>query len=175
MPLRDLTAPQAWNWSHTLGVFENGSAEHPGEPAIVASALLNILDELRREGRDLGGIARDLAAIRRLLEKPPLPPAPRKPTLAEREAASRARAWSAYLKASGVQGPTGECGERIDQLDPAPSIRVRKACLRNGVEAVWQLAGLTADELMRWRNFGMTSLLEVREILNRFGLSLKGE
>lgn len=181
LPLRDLTAPRAWDWSCTLRVLDDGSAVDPGEPAIVASALLNILDEARVARRDLDGIARHLAAIRRLLEKPAQPPAPRKPTLAEREAASRARAWSAYLKASGGQASGGQasgngrCGGRIDELDPRPSVRVTKGFRRNGIETVWQLTELTAGELMRWPNFGAASLLEVREILKRFGLSLKGD
>jgi DNA-directed RNA polymerase subunit alpha len=55
------------------------------------------------------------------------------------------------------------------------SVRARKCMSRLNINTLGELVQRTADELLEAKNFGMTSLNEVREKLNMFGLKLKGE
>jgi DNA-directed RNA polymerase subunit alpha len=55
------------------------------------------------------------------------------------------------------------------------SVRARKCMNRLGITTLGELTGRTADELLEAKNFGMTSLNEVREKLTAYGLSLRGD
>ncbi|HEV3120031.1 MAG TPA: DNA-directed RNA polymerase subunit alpha C-terminal domain-containing protein [Gemmataceae bacterium] len=55
------------------------------------------------------------------------------------------------------------------------SVRARKCMNRLGINTLGELVNRTADELLESKNFGMTSLNEVREKLGQFGLSLRGD
>ncbi|MSR32573.1 MAG: tetratricopeptide repeat protein [Gemmataceae bacterium] len=55
------------------------------------------------------------------------------------------------------------------------SVRARKCMTRLGINTIGELIQRTADELLESRNFGMTSLSEVREKLQIMGLSLRGD
>ncbi len=55
------------------------------------------------------------------------------------------------------------------------SVRARKCMNRLGINALADLVQRSADELLESKNFGMTSLNEVREKLAQFGLSLRGD
>ena len=55
------------------------------------------------------------------------------------------------------------------------SVRARKCMNRLGINSLGELIQRTADELLESKNFGMTSLNEVREKLSAYGLSLRGE
>ncbi len=55
------------------------------------------------------------------------------------------------------------------------SVRARKCLTRLGINTVGELINKTADELLAVRNFGVTSLNEVRGKLAELGLSLKNE
>ncbi len=55
------------------------------------------------------------------------------------------------------------------------SVRARKCMNRLGINSLGELITRSADELLESKNFGMTSLNEVREKLNQFGLSLRGD
>jgi DNA-directed RNA polymerase subunit alpha len=55
------------------------------------------------------------------------------------------------------------------------SVRARKCMNRLGINSLGDLIQRTADELLESKNFGMTSLNEVREKLGAYGLSLRGE
>jgi DNA-directed RNA polymerase subunit alpha len=46
---------------------------------------------------------------------------------------------------------------------------------RLGINTLGDLVNRTADELLESKNFGMTSLSEVREKLQTIGLSLRGD
>jgi DNA-directed RNA polymerase subunit alpha len=46
---------------------------------------------------------------------------------------------------------------------------------RLGINTLGDLVNRTADELLESKNFGMTSLSEVREKLLTIGLSLRGD
>ncbi len=46
---------------------------------------------------------------------------------------------------------------------------------RLGINTLGELIQRTADELLEAKNFGMTSLNEVREKLRQYGLSLRGD
>jgi len=55
------------------------------------------------------------------------------------------------------------------------SVRARKCMSRLGINTMGEVMQRTADELLESRNFGMTSLSEVREKLQIMGLSLRGD
>jgi DNA-directed RNA polymerase subunit alpha len=55
------------------------------------------------------------------------------------------------------------------------SVRARKCMNRLGINTLGELVGRTADELLESKNFGMTSLNEVRDKLRQNGLSLRGD
>jgi DNA-directed RNA polymerase subunit alpha len=55
------------------------------------------------------------------------------------------------------------------------SVRARKCMNRLGINSLGDLIQRSADELLESKNFGMTSLNEVREKLGQFGLSLRGD
>ncbi|MEA3367165.1 MAG: DNA-directed RNA polymerase subunit alpha C-terminal domain-containing protein [Planctomycetota bacterium] len=54
------------------------------------------------------------------------------------------------------------------------SARSRQALDRLGVESVGELGQLTEEKLLTCKNFGETSLNEVKQVLRRYGLSLSG-
>jgi DNA-directed RNA polymerase subunit alpha len=55
------------------------------------------------------------------------------------------------------------------------SVRARKCMNRLGINTLGELIQRTADELLESKNFGMTSLSEVREKLAAYGLTLRGD
>ena len=55
------------------------------------------------------------------------------------------------------------------------SVRARKCMQRLNIQAVSDLVRRSGDELLETKNFGVTSLNEVRERLNELGLKLKGD
>jgi DNA-directed RNA polymerase subunit alpha len=55
------------------------------------------------------------------------------------------------------------------------SVRARKCMNRLGINSLGELVQRSADELLESKNFGMTSLTEVREKLAQFGLGLRGD
>ncbi|MEX2559893.1 MAG: DNA-directed RNA polymerase subunit alpha C-terminal domain-containing protein [Pirellulales bacterium] len=55
------------------------------------------------------------------------------------------------------------------------SVRARKCMIRLGVSTIGDLIRRTGDELLECKNFGVTSLNEVREKLSVHGLKLRGD
>jgi DNA-directed RNA polymerase subunit alpha len=55
------------------------------------------------------------------------------------------------------------------------SVRARKCMNRLGINTFGELISRSADELLESKNFGQTSLTEVREKLRTFGLGLRGD
>lgn len=55
------------------------------------------------------------------------------------------------------------------------SVRARKCMIRLGVSTIGELIRRTGDELLECKNFGVTSLNEVREKLTGHGLKLRGD
>ncbi len=55
------------------------------------------------------------------------------------------------------------------------SVRARKCMNRLGINTLGELVTRTADELLEAKNFGMTSLTEVRDKLAQYGLKLRGD
>lgn len=55
------------------------------------------------------------------------------------------------------------------------SVRARKCMNRLGINTLGEVIQRTADELLESKNFGMTSLNEVRDKLAQYGLSLRGD
>jgi len=55
------------------------------------------------------------------------------------------------------------------------SVRARKCMNRLGINTLGERVTRTADELLEAKNFGMTSLTEVRERLGQYNLKLRGD
>jgi DNA-directed RNA polymerase subunit alpha len=55
------------------------------------------------------------------------------------------------------------------------SVRARKCMVRLGLNTIGELLRKTGDDLLECKNFGVTSLNEVREKLTQHGLKLRGE
>ena len=55
------------------------------------------------------------------------------------------------------------------------SVRARKCMTRLGLTTIGELIRKSADDLLECKNFGVTSLTEIREKLVEFNLSLRGE
>ncbi len=55
------------------------------------------------------------------------------------------------------------------------SVRARKCMVRLGLSTIGELLRCTGDDLLECKNFGVTSLNEVREKLTEAGLKLRGE
>ncbi len=55
------------------------------------------------------------------------------------------------------------------------SVRARKCMIRLGISTVGELLRRTGDDLLECKNFGVTSLNEVREKLTAHGLKLRGD
>jgi DNA-directed RNA polymerase subunit alpha len=55
------------------------------------------------------------------------------------------------------------------------SVRARKCMIRLGLNTIGELLRRTGDELLECKNFGVTSLNEVREKLTLHGLKLRGD
>ncbi len=59
--------------------------------------------------------------------------------------------------------------------DLALSVRARKCMIRLGISTIGELVRHTGDELLECKNFGVTSLNEVREKLTGLALKLRGD
>jgi len=55
------------------------------------------------------------------------------------------------------------------------SVRARKCMVRLGLNTIGELVRRTGDDLLECKNFGVTSLNEVREKLTQHGLKLRGD
>ena len=55
------------------------------------------------------------------------------------------------------------------------SVRARKCMIRLGINTIGELVRRTGDDLLECKNFGVTSLNEVREKLTVQGLKLRGD
>src|SRR5215813_13566958 len=64
-------------------------------------------------------------------------------------------------------------GKPVSELNL--SVRARKCMNRLGINTVGEVIQRSADELLESKNFGMTSLNEVREKLAQLGLTLRGD
>ncbi len=88
---------------------------------------------------------------------------------------------------AGAMGPTGY-HDPVEDLSPEDkallakpindlnlSVRARKCMSKLGINTVGELLIHTGDELLECKNFGVTSLNEVREKLTTLNLKLKNE
>ena len=55
------------------------------------------------------------------------------------------------------------------------SVRARKCMNRLGISTLGELVSRSADELLEIKNFGVTSLKEIRDKLGEFNIRLKGD
>lgn len=55
------------------------------------------------------------------------------------------------------------------------SVRARKCMVRLGLNTIGELLRRTGDDLLECKNFGVTSLNEVREKLTQYGIKLRGD
>lgn len=85
---------------------------------------------------------------------------------------------SVYERRFSTQQPLTEQEQAVLNKPAADlnlSVRARKCMNRLGINTLGELIQRTADELLESKNFGMTSLTEVREKLRQYGLVLRGD
>jgi hypothetical protein len=71
-----------------------------------------------------------------------------------------------------VQTIRGWCG---DERAPSLSARAQKTLAKLGIASWEALSGTSADDLLGCKNCGITTVNEIREVLRRRGLYLRGE
>ena len=76
-----------------------------------------------------------------------------------------------------VGEPTADEQEFLNQsiTELNLSVRARKCTTKLGISTIAELVRRTAEDLMECKNFGVTSLNEVREKLAERGLKLRGD
>jgi DNA-directed RNA polymerase subunit alpha len=97
-------------------------------------------------------------------------------------------ALEAGTQAAGMGGVGGAYHDPVEDLSPEDkallakpindlnlSVRARKCMSKLGINTVGELVIHTGDELLECKNFGVTSLNEVREKLTSLNLKLKNE
>jgi DNA-directed RNA polymerase subunit alpha len=62
-----------------------------------------------------------------------------------------------------------------DVADLKLSVRARKCMNRLNIQTIGELVKRSADELLECKNFGVTSLKEIREKLVNFNVKLRGD
>ena len=67
--------------------------------------------------------------------------------------------------------PSETLGKTVGDLEL--SVRSRKALQRLNINSLGELAARTEDELLGCKNFGQTSLNEIKQQLGNFGLGLR--
>ena len=72
-----------------------------------------------------------------------------------------------------TDGTVNVLGQSIDELNL--SARGRKGAAALGVETIGHLVNRTSEEFLELKNFGVTSLKEIREKLAERNLKLRGE
>lgn len=179
MRLREIATNWDWHDNVVVDAANPSTAYKPDDLKIVAGAMLELLRATRMlAGR--GEVSQCHSTLRRIeslltpaSEAKPDPKAARERHLAE----CRARAWAAYRAAGGTMA---------DEHDDAPgldpqitvlglSARARKCLRRLQIETISELVQHTARDLLAAKNFGRTSLAEVRERLNGIGLRLRDD
>jgi DNA-directed RNA polymerase subunit alpha len=95
------------------------------------------------------------------------------------EGAAAAPAAAAVPGAPAARRPSVVAGDVSPELlaksvgDLELSVRSRKALQRLNINTIGELASRTEDELLGCKNFGMTSLNEIKQQLTSFGLGLR--
>jgi len=72
------------------------------------------------------------------------------------------------------RAPSRPSADAVAIGDLELSARSRKALERLGIETIGELANLTEEKLLGCKNFGETSLNEVKQVLRRYGMALSG-
>ncbi|NDC64219.1 MAG: tetratricopeptide repeat protein [Planctomycetia bacterium] len=141
------------NCLQKMGILTLGDLARTSEEEILASknlgetSLVEIKDMLASKGLSLGQLAQPAAAGEPALE----PVAGEEPSADDQEL----------------------LGQPIGELNL--SVRARKCTTKLGITTVGDLVRRTAEDLLECKNFGVTSLNEVREKLSERGLRLRGE
>lgn len=177
------------------GVTSEGGYYYGATPEILtAGNLIGIYKRLGELAKNdvLGSILEVMYSTRKRLDrvvesltpKPATTPDP-SAERAARELDCRGRAWAAYVAAGGSGdpgetfgnvSPTGDDWRSVLIKDMRLSVR-SKNCLTVGakIATLGELCELTANDLRELRNFGVSSLVEVRGRLAELGCKLKGD
>ena len=78
-----------------------------------------------------------------------------------------------YRACTGIDMSMSEMERPIADLNL--SVRARKCMVRLGLNTIGELIRKTGDDLLECKNFGVTSLNEVRDKLTQLNLKLRGD
>jgi DNA-directed RNA polymerase subunit alpha len=152
MPVTDFElSVRSRNCLQKMGIMTIGDLARTSEEEILASknfgetSLVEIRDMLLSKGLSLGQLAEPT------LPTEPVELAPVEPSADDQEI----------------------YGLSIGELNL--SVRARKCTTKLGINTIGDLVRRTAEDLLECKNFGVTSLNEVREKLTERGLKLRGE
>ena len=143
------------NCLQKMGIATLGDLARTSEEEILASknfgetSLVEIKDMLASKGLSLGQLAQPTAAAAAETFEPA--------ALGEEPSADEQEVY----------------GLSIGDLNL--SVRARKCTTKLGITTIGDLVRRTAEDLLECKNFGVTSLNEVREKLGERGLKLRGE
>lgn len=178
----------AEGWGRSYEIDANGRRiGSPSDADISMGATLLVAQQLNSLYRLADALLSEVRGCRRDAKPAtPKPPAVEPPGEAKRrrERESRRRAMEAYVRAGGVgTDDDGDGPEPVDVPAGVPPLldwgftgRVRRVLLwRLKLTTAAELVAKTADDLMCCKNFGATSLAEVREKLKGYGLRLAGD
>lgn len=159
------------NWTYWVTLTPSGQMEPVKEhnALVVAGQLERVVKLLEDVVTKLNRLAMHVELIDLNSRKPP---AVKPPTKADREKASRDRAMAAYVKAS-RGGDPDVLAMRLSVL--RLSVRAENCLLSMGINTVGEIVVRSESELLEGRNFGSTSLREVRARLAELGLQLRGD
>ena len=100
----------------------------------------------------------------------PLPLTDPQATTAGKPIPTGNQSWTLFVSAANFKGPIA-----FFLTDLSLSVRARKCTTKLGIGTIGELIRRTAEDLMECKNFGVTSLNEVREKLAERGLKLRGD
>lgn len=171
VPLADIAF--GWKWTGDVNVNDaNGNASQPELPVLTVAALMTIskqLDTLIRLSPNTQYTESLLSQIHSALKRPAT--ATKEQARHLREEQSRKRAMEAYLKAGGKTFDDADLLLGIGSIEL--STRAMNLLETENIATVGELAALTEDDLLEFRNCGRGTIAELRRALNNLGLDLK--
>lgn len=176
VPLKEIATTWNWHGDVELSPSDETRAFTPDDLTLIAAATMELANRkgvsaafieqwIARIGNLLSGMAGDLDRLVRIASGPTAAKSQKQEKLL-REKASRDRAMAAYIKAGGKAESIADLGLSNRAVRGMNRLEIKWAC---------ELTEYTSDQLLKLKNFGQTTLDEVRQKLAAAGLCLQGE